>query len=187
VLNIVAVLVVVIGVLCVLNTVLTLGMARRLRTQNELLANPSGFMPGNHFPPVMRVAGEQTSAFSTTTVDGAPVDETFFDETSTLVAAFSIGCPACEERFPEFLQFAAAFPGGRERVLALVIGAEGTEEKAELLKPVATVVVEDTHGGPLCTSLGTKAYPALGIIEPGGGVRASGTLIQDVAIALEKV
>jgi hypothetical protein len=134
----------------------------------------------------MREAGERLGAFRAAATDGTPLDEGFFADAPTLVAAFSVGCPACEERLPEFIRFAPAF-AGRERVLALVVGTDGAAEKAELLEPVATVVMEKTHGGPVCGSLGVKAYPALAIVDPGGVVRASGTLIQDAMAALETV
>ncbi|MEV4455031.1 hypothetical protein [Microbispora sp. NPDC049633] len=52
---------------------------------------------------------------------------------------------------------------------------------------MATVVVEGLHGGPLCASLEVKGYPAIGIVEPGGVVRASDTMMHNVAAALEKV
>ncbi|WP_449063211.1 TlpA family protein disulfide reductase [Planomonospora algeriensis] len=190
--NTVVALIGVICVLCAVNLVFTVGMARRLRAHGESLSRrpgpgPDGYPPPGGFPPVMRGAGERLGSFSSTTVDGVPVDEGFLAGTTTLVAAFSVGCRACEERLPEFVRFAAAFPGGRERVLALVVGTDGVAEKLALLEPVATVVVEGAHGGPVCSSLGVTAYPALGLVEPGGVVRASGTLIQDVAVALEKV
>ena len=189
--NIVVVLVGAAVVLCVLNLVLTVGVARLLRAQGELLSRraappPAGHpLPGGSFV-VMREAGERLGAFRTAATDGTPLDEGFFADASTLVAAFSVGCPACDERLPEFIRFAPAF-AGRERVLALVVGTDGAAEKAALLEPVATVVVEKMHGGPVCGSLGVKAYPALAIVDPGGVVRASGTLIQDAAAALETV
>ncbi|MGS2644339.1 hypothetical protein [Streptosporangium sp. G12] len=190
-LNVVVVLVGAVMVLCALDIVLTVGVARRLRAQGELLARqaaslPAGYPPPGALPPVMREAGDRLGAFRTAAADGTPLDEGFFANAPTLVAAFSVGCPACEERLPEFIRFAPAF-AGRERVLALVVGADGTAEKATLLEPVATVVVEKTHGGPVCGSLGVRAYPALAIVDPGGVVRASGTLIQDAAAALETV
>ncbi|WP_440066663.1 hypothetical protein [Streptosporangium sp. OZ121] len=188
-LNVVVVLVGAVMVLCALDIVLTVGVARRLRAQGELLARQvaslsAGYPLPGALSPVMREAGERLGVFRAVAGDGTPVDEGFFADASTLVAAFSVGCPACEERLPEFVRFAPAF-AGRERVLALVVGADGAAEKAALLEAVATVVVEKTHGGPVCGSLGVRAYPALAIVDPGGVVRASGTLLQDVAAVLE--
>ncbi|GAA2999992.1 hypothetical protein [Streptosporangium longisporum] len=193
-LNVVVVLVGAVMVLCAFDIVLTVGVARRLRAQGELLARQAALLPAGHpppgdLPPVMREAGERLGAFRTAATDGTPLDEGFFADAPALVAAFSVGCPACEERLPEFIRFAPSF-AGRERVLALVVGTDGTDgaaEKAALLEPVATVVVEKIHGGPVCGSLGVRAYPALAIVDPGGVVRASGTLLQDAAAALETV
>jgi hypothetical protein len=189
--NIVVVLVGAVMVLCALDLVLTVGVARRLRAQGELLSRQVASLQAGHplphgLPPVMREAGERLGAFRTAATDGTPLDEGFFADAPTLVAAFSVGCPACEERLPEFIRFAPAF-AARGRVLALVVGTDGVAEKVALLEPVATVVVEKTHGGPVCGSLGVKAYPALAIVDPGGVVRASGTLIQDAMAALETV
>ncbi|WP_169981780.1 hypothetical protein [Microbispora sp. H10836] len=189
--NIVVALVCAAVLVCVLNLVFTVGMARRLRALGALLSQPGPASDGHSSPggfgPVMRESGERLGAFSTTTVDGRPVGEDFFAGGPALVAAFSVGCGACEERLPEFVRFAETFPGGRERVLALVVGTDGVAEKLARLEPVATVVVEGLHGGPLCASLGVKGYPAVGIVEPGGVVRASGTLMHNVTAALEKV
>lgn len=165
--------------LCVSNLLLTLGVIRRLRRYGGPLPPPSGPPRG---PRPMRPAGERIAAFHARTVRGEPISEEFFAGGTTLVGAFTEGCSACAERLPQFLRFAEVFPGGRERVLALLVGAaEDVAEERRLLEPVATVVVEESHGGPAGQALGVHGYPALAIVDPGGVVRASGTLLQDLA------
>jgi hypothetical protein len=166
------------GLVGVLNLLLTAGVIRRLRAYDSLPAGRSD--PGRwrvvHTPPrMMRAAGERVGAFHGHTVRGEPIGEEFFARSTTLVGAFTAGCRACEERLPEFAEFAAAFPGGDTQVLALLVGDAGDlADKVRLLEPVATVVVEPDRGGPVGEALGVRAYPALALVDPGGVVRASG-------------
>ncbi|MEU8171884.1 hypothetical protein AB0C14_03320 [Microbispora hainanensis] len=166
------------GLVGVLNLLLTAGVIRRMRAYD---GQPSGRSdPGRwrvvYKPPrVMRAAGECLGAFHGRTVRGEPIGEEFFARSTTLVGAFTSGCTACEERLPEFAEFAAAFPGGGANVLALLVGDAGDlAGKVRLLEPVATVVVEPDRGGPVGEALGVRAYPALALVEPGGVVGASG-------------
>ncbi|KAB8185502.1 TlpA family protein disulfide reductase [Microbispora catharanthi] len=166
------------GLVGVLNLLLTAGVIRRLRAYDILPAARSD--PGRwrvvHKPPrAMRAAGERVGAFHGHTVRGEPIGEEFFARSTTLVGAFTAGCQACEERLPEFAEFAAAFPGGGTQVLALLVGdARDLADKVRQLEPVATVVVEPDRGGPVGEALGVRAYPALALVDPGGVVSASG-------------
>ncbi|GLX06962.1 redoxin domain-containing protein [Microbispora sp. NBRC 16548] len=166
------------GLVGVLNLLLTAGVIRRLRAYDILPAARSD--PGRwrvvHKPSrTMRAAGERVGAFHGHTVRGEPIGEEFFARSTTLVGAFTAGCQACEERLPEFAEFAAAFPGGGTQVLALLVGdARDLADKVRQLEPVATVVVEPDRGGPVGEALGVRAYPALALVDPGGVVSASG-------------
>jgi thiol-disulfide isomerase/thioredoxin len=172
-----AVLTVVVGLLCLLDLVLTFGVIRRLREHGELIARSLSTAP-----PVVavRAPGESVAPFATTTVDGEPLSRDALPERS-LVGFFSPGCAACAESLPAFRRYAEEFPGGREAVLAVVVGsAEETAAQRRELGDVARVVVEAVDG-PVGAALGVQAFPAFAVLDGAGRVVASGLRLDDVA------
>ena len=158
------------GALCLLNLVLTLGVVRRLREHAVLLAK---LQPAAAPNPMLAV-GEQVGSFETVTVDGHPVSRDALDG-PTLLGIFSPNCSACAERLPKFVDLAGGYPGGRERVLAVVVGDEhGAAAQVRALAPVARVVVEDADGA-ISQAMGVRGYPAFGVLDEGGHVLSAGT------------
>ncbi|MBO0876620.1 MAG: hypothetical protein J2P19_24860 [Pseudonocardia sp.] len=157
------------GVVAVLNLLLTFGVIRRLREHTDLLADGAGASRG---VPTMVGVGKSIAPFTATSLDGSLVS---LDRLlgPTLVGVFAAGCETCEEKLPGFVTRAAAFPGGRQGVLAVVVATEdaGAASYLDALVEVAVVVREGPHG-PASTALGVTGYPAFAHIE-GGIVRAS--------------
>ena len=139
-------------VLAVLNTVLLLGVIRRV---NQLArATPSPAPPGE----------PSVTDFAAVTTGGETVSPAQLSG-RTLAGFFAVGCPPCEEFLPEFTAYAGAFPGGRDQVLAVVTAKRG--DPAELvrrLERVARVVVEPARG-PVATAFGMDAFPAVCLLE----------------------
>jgi hypothetical protein len=157
------------GALCLLNLVLTLGVVRRLREHAVLLAKLQPTAPN----PMLAV-GERVGSFDTVTVDGRPVSRDTLDG-PTLLGIFSPDCSACAERLPNFVDLAGGYPGGRERVLAVVVGDEHeTVAQVAALAPVARVVVEAANG-PISRATSVRGYPAFGVLDEGGHVLSAGT------------
>jgi thiol-disulfide isomerase/thioredoxin len=176
----VVVVVVVVGVLCVLNLLLTWGVIRRLREHTELLAQRPA-----EFPDIVARAGSTVGGFTATTVDG---DALIADDlaTGTLVGFFSPGCGACVEQLPRFVDAAAAHPGGRNRVLAVVVGAEeDVAGQVAALSPKARVVVAE-HGSEIEKAFGVTGYPGYALIGAARVVMVSGGL-DAVAAAVKGV
>ncbi|WP_433041631.1 hypothetical protein [Dactylosporangium sp. CS-033363] len=132
---ILAAAVAVVGVLCVIDLLLTVGVIRRLREHTEQLAQA---LAGR--PPAIAAPG--------TTVD--------FDGSASVVGFFSPGCGPCAELLPKFVERVAG-----ESVLAVVVG-DGAEvdSMVELLAPVARVVRED-HGGTVAAAFGVSSFPSV--------------------------
>jgi thiol-disulfide isomerase/thioredoxin len=148
-----------VGLICLLDLVLTLGVIKRLREHTELLAEASSG------PPVI-ATGTMVDTFVTSTVDGEPVDAGALDG-ETLVGFFSPTCGPCQERLPLFAAFARDMPGGRDRTLAVIIGDDDeVTAPVEALRSVARVVVEAPHGA-LATAFQVEAFPTLLMIAPG--------------------
>jgi thiol-disulfide isomerase/thioredoxin len=162
--------VVIVGMLCVLNLLLTYGVVRRLREHGELLAQGPPAVPDP-----MIGAGSAVGAFAAITVDG---DEVVADDLApgTLVGFFSLGCSGCLRELPRFVDAAAAHPGGRDRVLAVVIAAgEDAAEQVGALSPIARVVVAPPDA-EIEKAFEVKGYPAFALLGEGRVVTASGVL-----------
>ncbi|WP_068756454.1 TlpA family protein disulfide reductase [Thermobifida cellulosilytica] len=170
--------VILVGALCVLNLTLTVGVIRRLREHTELIQNAVRIGPPEQ---IMLPAGETVGPFSAVTEEGVEVSrDTLADE--TLVGVFSPTCSACAEQLPLFVDRARSFPGGRDNVLAVVVGSrEEAAEQLARLAPVARVAVED-HGGPVAQALGVKGFPAFARLAADGKVLASGYQTSDLGV-----
>lgn len=169
---------------CLLNLVLTLGVLRRLREHTELISNLSA--TGEPLAPML-AEGEIAGTFDAVATTGERVSRDLLSGL-TLVGAFSPHCPACAERLPAFVDFAATFTGGRDQVIAVLAGeeTETTTYRAQL-EPVARVVIEPAIGGEICTALEFRAFPAFGILDEAGKVVSNGVTLDAPMAASAKV
>lgn len=165
--------VILVGALCLLDLLLTLGVVRRLRehgTQLQSLLARADHAPAEHAVPP--VAGEGVGDFLSTTVDGEPVSRDLLAG-ETLVAFFSPSCTTCREQLPEFVEYARDLPGGRSQVLAVVAGEpDETAEMIKTLTPVARVTVED-FDGELSRAFAVDAFPAHYVVDGSGALLAT--------------
>jgi thiol-disulfide isomerase/thioredoxin len=163
--------IVLIGAIAVLNLILTFGVIRRLREDSERLAGGAPPMPE-----VMLTAGASPDAFVATTTDGERVSQELLTG-DMLVGFFSPHCGPCKELAPRFVERAAAVPGGRSRVLAVLVGER--HEMGELLpglERVARVVVErdiDAEG-TVSHAFAVRGFPAVCTLDRDGRVASSG-------------
>jgi thiol-disulfide isomerase/thioredoxin len=153
-----AVSVAVVAAITILNLLLTLGVARRLREHAARLAElpADGLGPP---PDLMLAAGTRPAEFHAETVDGGEVSLASL-ATPALLGFFSPDCPPCREWIPRFVRAARELPQGRAQALAVVTGnATGGDEVAQL-RPVAQVVLESSDG-PVSRAFEVKGWPAL--------------------------
>jgi hypothetical protein len=171
---------------CLLDLVLTLGVIRRLRQHTDLISQLSGQVPDSsgRLPYSFLAEGRSAGPFDTVATTGERLSR---DRLSghTLVGAFTPHCSACEERLPGFVDAAKSFPGGREQVIAVVLGSEGdVQPYRERLEPVARLVVEPPLGGAIGAALELDSFPAFGVLDQSGSVVGSGVqLIRSSATA----
>jgi hypothetical protein len=160
---------------CLLDLALTLGVIRRLREHTELI---SGLSSGGRQTYPILAKGKTAGPFEAVATTGEPVSADRLPE-RTLVGAFAPHCSACAEKLPAFVGLAKAFPGGRDQVIAVVVG---TEDEAETyraqLEPVARVVIEPPMTGEIGAALELNSFPAFGILDESGTVISSGLDLQ---------
>ena len=163
-----------VGLVAALNLILTVGLVRRMREHSFRLARLTTPF-GNGLPSIIR-PGARPGPFASTTVDGIAVDRSGF----TLIAFFTPNCQPCLEETPAFLAHAAAMPGGRDRVLAVIVAAHrDTEAYAERFHDVARVVIEPDHG-PIATAFAVEAFPAMVELDGDGMVTATAHRVRDL-------
>jgi hypothetical protein len=158
--------VVLLGLLSVLNLLLTIGAIRRLREQ------AAGSAPHSSGPSVDLRPGARPDPFTATTTAGEQVSET---DVSGLVGFFSAGCSPCHTLAPHFVERARVL--GRERVFAVVAG-DDAELLAELT-PVARVVVED-YDGAVQAAFRNTWTPAVYLLDTDLRVVAAGGRMGDL-------
>jgi hypothetical protein len=159
-------LVTLIGLLCLLNLALMLGVIRRLREHSARISSGISAQPD----PMLSV-GEMVDEFTTTTVDGEPVSRDLLTG-QTIVGFFDPDCELCHEHLPGFIAEAGA--SGRERALAVVRGSgDDATEMVALLTPAARVVTEQRRG-PVARAFHVKAMPSFCRLDESHVIRAVG-------------
>jgi thiol-disulfide isomerase/thioredoxin len=159
--------VVLIGLACAANLMLTFGVIRRLKAAADLGAAAG---PGRGMPPLLPVGG-QLPAFRTQTVGGGRLDNAALAGARTLIGFFSTQCEPCREHAPDFLRYAAAEKIDPERVVAVVQGTvdQTSEFVGSCLRGGADVmVVAEPDGGPVAKSLGAVAFPQFYLVDGDG-------------------
>lgn len=146
-------LIALVGLMCAIDLLLTVGVIRRLREHSALLARTAKVSPAI-------AVGQQIGAFATITIDDESLTQ---DELGgdTLVGFFSPGCAPCHERLPGFMEYARAMPRGKNHSLAVIVGnAEDASEMVAQLRIASRVVVEG-HEGSVNTAFGVESFPTV--------------------------
>jgi thiol-disulfide isomerase/thioredoxin len=165
--------VVLVGAVCLLNTLLIFAVFRRLREQDALIAaRPASSQPGLLEP------GSVVDDFIVTTAAGERIGRTDLPAGS-VVGFFSPTCGPCREHIPDFLS--RANPAAGRPGLAVVIGSPAeTAEMAALLAPAGRVVVEADHG-VLVNAFSATGFPAFYLMADGGAISANGRSLTSLA------
>ncbi|WP_329583966.1 hypothetical protein OG500_27030 [Kitasatospora sp. NBC_01250] len=145
--------VVLVGLLGVLNLVLTYGVIRRLRTQPP--AGASGQRP----PIDAASVGTTAQPFSVVTADGSELSREGL-EPGTVVGFFAPGCEPCAELLPRFVESVRRAGLPVERVLAVIADGLGKSDYANALAPVARLVV-DREAAKLVTAFAVTGMPVV--------------------------
>ncbi|MEV6859802.1 hypothetical protein AB0M44_02160 [Streptosporangium subroseum] len=161
--------VVLLGVLCLLNLLLTLGILRRMREQ----AAPAGGHPG---PLFALGPGSSLGEFTAVTTDDEPVSHVTL---TGVVGFFSADCEACHDLLPRFVEHARKL--GRENVLAVFGGDD--EASIQTLTPVARVVVADLGGGAVARAFQNTWTPTLYLIGDDHKVIATGSRMEELPLS----
>jgi hypothetical protein len=152
-----------------LNLLLTFGVIRKLRVHDAKLAGRGAVGRDAAHP-----AGTTVATVTATALDGGTVSSVR-PGAAQLVAFFSVGCGACDERMPEFLAY--QLRTGVAAFAVVVTGADDSGPYVARLAGHVGVVVEPARG-PLATAFGVTSFPALCLVDGDGTVIAGGNDLQ---------
>lgn len=159
-------------VVTVANLLLMLGVIRKLREYDRVLA---GTAPVRNPDPTVPV-GSVVPAVSASTVDGG-VASSVHAAGPQLIGFFSPGCKPCADLIPGFTRHLAAT--GLAGLAVVVADAGDNAEHVAALAGHVDIVVEPT-GGALSTALEVTSFPALCLVAPDGTVLGSGNVLSDL-------
>lgn len=157
-----------VGVLCVLDLLLTIGVIRRLKDHTRLL-------DANSRPPLRPRPGDVVGEFAATDTQGRALSRGGL-EAGTLVGFFTTGCAPCKEQLPLFVEHAARQSG---EVIAVVAAPAPDEAMIAQLSPVARVVVE-LPDGPTVGAFHVSGFPTVLVVGDDGTVAATGNTVDAV-------
>jgi cytochrome oxidase Cu insertion factor (SCO1/SenC/PrrC family) len=155
--------VVLVGALCLLDLLLTVGLIRRLRAQQAPRASTDGLADEGMLPP-----GAIVGAFETRTVDGRPLHNRDL-ATGTVVVFLSPGCPPCHAQLPRVVAALGAAPA--DGAVAVVAGGrDGDAETEQMLKELGSVtrVVHEPGTGPVAEAFAARAFPVMCRVRTAG-------------------
>jgi hypothetical protein len=161
--------VVIVGLLCLLDLLLTFGVIRRLREHTEMLRTrqvTSG-------PSVIALASGQTpEPFTIVAEDGAVITG---PAGLRLAGFFSSTCSACPGRVAPFIEYVRANQIPRDDVLATALVAADAAPPPYLdqLAEVARVSLQP-EDSQVIRAFGVSGYPAFCLLDADGAVVATG-------------
>ncbi len=168
--------VVLVGLLCSIDLILTLGVIKRLREHGEVLSRRGPWMSA------ILPAGSMVSPFTAVTTDGGRVSRDLL-VAGTLVGFFTPGCTSCERQLSGFVGSAGLLPDGRRRALAVVVADdEAAAAMVRLLSQAAHVVVEAPFG-PVAAAFQVATFPAFCLLDEHHAVVASGADLEAIPAA----
>jgi len=161
--------IVLLGLLSLLNLLLTYGVVRRLREHEQRLGST-----GAGGEPVPQLApGSRLPEFTAVATDGREITAGSLGTGVAFLGVFATKCRPCHEQLPRFLEAVSALD--RDRVL-VVINDDGDDREAlaalvSRAEAVARVVVAPTPN-PLAAAIGVDTFPTMLMLD-GGRVIAS--------------
>lgn len=169
----------IIGIFCLLNLALTLGLVRQMRRYSDALeAGRAGASSLWRFK-----AGTRAPDFTAVTTAGETRSLSTMAGQRALIAFFSVMCPPCRAQAPLLREYAQSSARDTSQVIAVICGqgAIASEFARELDGPM-DVVLEPLRG-PTVMAFAVSSFPAFYVIGEGGDIEASAISVADLPVA----
>ena len=165
--------VVVLGLIGLVNLVLTMGVIRRLREHSTLLAGGAGEVLHGPPPPISDLVPGETPAEFSVRIDGER--ELTGPAGLRVVAFFSPLCAVCAERVPPFIEYVRGHAIARDSVLVAVEHNEGVAAPAYLDELAAVAqVCSGPDGDKVTAAFKMQGNPAFAVLNADGVLVATG-------------
>ncbi|GGN75975.1 TlpA family protein [Actinoplanes lobatus] len=156
---------VVVGVVAVLNLILTVGVIRRLKDHEQRFTELSADDGASNAQPSVGTAVPEFTAATTT---GGKVTAADLRD-GGLIGFFSVGCPPCAEQLPDFTRFLRAMD---DTPALIVIEAPSPADAAAFLEVTGDLPVVLDGGDGLCKTFEVNRFPSMAQLS-GGAVAAN--------------
>jgi thiol-disulfide isomerase/thioredoxin len=171
--------VVLVGLLCAVDLLLTFAVLRRLREHGEKLGRLPDVVDDDFLGfDRDRLLGAKLPEFSTETVQGAVVSRESVSGSVELMGFFRPGCSPCHEQAPHFIAEARAIGEGKALALVAASGSDA-DEMVQTFEAVADVVLDPTSREVL-RGLEISAFPTFLRLDADG-------VIVDAAVSMEEL
>ncbi len=169
--------VVVVGVLCVLNLLLTVAVIRKLRA-------PSAARASTAAADALPQPGTIIGGLDATDVTGRLVDDTWLRGTK-LVIVMSATCSACVTQLAGAEAYAGAFPGGRDAVLIAVTGQGG--HSAEIISALSGLgrLITGPSAASVAATFNVSGFPGF-VLLADARVRSAGHSVSALSALSEQ-
>jgi hypothetical protein len=163
--------VILVGLTCLADLLLTVGVIRRLREHAEQISS-FGQTGLADTPPVVGLdASESPAAFASLTIDGqlmtGPAE-------LRMAAFFSTSCSACPGQVAPFVDYVRGHQLARDSMLVVVLGwPDDPPAYLDDLSQVGQIVFEEP-GGAISQAFKVSGFPAFCLLDSDGAVVASG-------------
>ncbi len=152
----------------VVNLVLTFAVLRRLREQDERIAQLAGGAPSRD-----ELIGREPAPFSVVTADGGVLTREELSGGPLLIGFFSSGCEPCHTQAAPFRQAVTEGQLAGHRVLAVVDGPAGEDRALVALVGAADALIEGAHAQTIAAAFAVTGYPSFVTVSSGRITRAS--------------
>ncbi|MBO3736968.1 TlpA family protein disulfide reductase [Actinoplanes flavus] len=156
---------VVLGVVAVLNLLLTVGVIRRLKDHEQRFTELSS---DGGAPDAQPSVGTVVPDFTVATTTGGKVTGADLRD-GGLIGFFSVGCPPCAEQLPDFVGVLRAMD---DTPALIVIEAGSAEDAAAFLEVTGDLPVVLDGGDGLGKAFGVNRFPSMAHLS-GGAVAAN--------------
>jgi hypothetical protein len=168
--TVLAAAVILVGLICGADLLLTFGVLRRLREHAEQISS-LGQAGGAAVPVVGLAPGESPTVFASATMEGLPITGPTH---MRMAAFFSASCSACPGQVDPFLDYVATHQLTSDSVLVVVLGSpDARPAYLDDLSSVGQIVFEEIDG-PIFEAFKVSGFPAFCLLDGDGALLASG-------------
>jgi hypothetical protein len=165
--------VVFVGLLCLVDLLLSFAIIRRLRQRTDEVGGPPGVSSRVTLTP-----GTAAPEFEATAVDGGRFATAELLDRTTAIAFLAAQCAPCRAAVPDLVKYARSVARDVVRMVAVIDGETNPDgEFVRALREYATVVIEPGRGS-VATAFSVSAFPAFYLVDDNARIVTGGPTVR---------